>query len=112
VLIPVSSAYLPVKGLQALIKTIYTVKRRLNSKLEIEGILLTMVDGRTNYAKDIVQEVNEVYGKSLSVFPVEIPLSVRVAETSAISKSIFTHDPKGKVAAAYAELTDIVIRNS
>ncbi len=112
VLIPVSSAYLPVKGLQALIKTIYTVKRRLNSKLEIEGILLTMVDGRTNYAKDIAHEVNEVYGKSLPVFPVEIPLSIRAAETSAVSKSIFEHDPKGKVAAAYSALTDIVLKNA
>ena len=112
VLIPVQSAFLPVKGLQALIKTIYTVKRRLNSKLEIEGILLTMVDSRTNYAKDIVAEVNEVYGKSLPVFPIEIPLSIRAAETSAISKSIFEYDPKGKVAAAYAALTDVVIRNS
>lgn len=112
VLIPVQSAFLPVKGLQALIKTIYTVKRRLNSKLEIEGILLTMVDNRTNYAKDIVAEVNEVYGKSLPVFPIEIPLSIRAAETSAISKSIFEYDSKGKVAMAYRALTDVVIRNS
>ena len=60
-LIPCAAAFLPVKGLQALLKTIYTVKRRLNSKLEIEGILLTMVDKRTNYAKEIIAEVNEVY---------------------------------------------------
>ncbi|MCR5776349.1 MAG: AAA family ATPase [Lachnospiraceae bacterium] len=111
VLIPVQSAFLPVKGLQALIKTIYTVKRRLNSKLEIEGILLTMVDNRTNYAKEIVSEVNEVYGKNLQVFPIEIPLSIRASETSAVSKSIFEYDPKGKVAGAYAELTDVVIKN-
>ena len=53
VLIPVQSAYLPVKGLQQLIRTITRVKRQLNTKLELEGILLTMVDFRTNYAKDI-----------------------------------------------------------
>ena len=58
VLIPVQAAYLPVRGLQALIKTVYTVKKRLNPVLDIEGILLTMVDNRTNYAKDIVLEVN------------------------------------------------------
>ena len=63
VLIPVQAAYLPVKGLQQLIKTIYTVKRRLNQKLEIEGILLTMVDNRTNYAKELVLEVKFAYGK-------------------------------------------------
>ena len=53
VLIPVQAAYLPVKGLQQLIKTILTVKKRLNRKLAIEGILLTMVDFRTNYATSI-----------------------------------------------------------
>ena len=111
VLIPVQSAFLPVKGLQTLIKTIYTVKRRLNSKLEIEGILLTMVDNRTNYAKEIVSEVIEVYGKSLNVFPIEIPLSIRASETSAMSKSIFEYDPKGKVASAYTSLTEVVMKN-
>ena len=54
VLIPVQAAYLPVKGLQQLIKTILTVKKRLNRKLAIEGILLTMVDFRTNYARDMI----------------------------------------------------------
>ena len=112
VLIPVQSAFLPVKGLQALIKTIYTVKRRLNAKLEIEGILLTMVDNRTNYAKEIASEVNEVYGKSLPVFPIEIPLSIRASETTAMSKSIFEYDPKGKVASAYSALTEVVMKNS
>ena len=54
VLIPVQATYLPVKGLQQLIRTISMVKKRLNRKLTIQGILLTMVDFRTNYAKDIV----------------------------------------------------------
>lgn len=61
VLIPVQAAYLPVKGLQQLIKTISRVKRQLNPKLKIEGILLTMVDNRTNYAKDICSMVYEAY---------------------------------------------------
>ena len=56
VLIPVQAAYLPVKGLQQLIKTILTVKKRLNRKLAIEGILLTMVDFRTNYATSVCKE--------------------------------------------------------
>ena len=111
-LIPCAAAFLPVKGLEALLKTIYTVKRRLNSNLEIEGILLTMVDRRTNYAKEIIAEVNEVYGKTLRVLPTEIPLSIRATETSAMSKSIYEYDPKGKVAGAYMELTDFVSSNS
>ena len=61
VLIPVQAAYLPVKGLQQLIKTILTVKKRLNRKLAIEGILLTMVDFRTNYARDIASRVHTTY---------------------------------------------------
>lgn len=109
VLIPVQASYLSVKGLQQLIKTIYTVKRRLNPKLDIEGILLTMVDVRTNNAKDIVTDVNEVYGKNIPVFPVEIPLSVRAAEISSVAKSIYDYDPKGKAAYAYMSLTKEVL---
>ncbi len=109
VLIPVQAAYLPVKGLRQLIKTINLVKRSLNPDLEIEGILLTMVDARTNYAKDIVAQVHEVYGKSIPVFEIEIPLSVRAAETSAVAQSIYEYDPKGKAALAYTNLTKEVL---
>ena len=65
VLIPVQAAYLPVKGLQQLIKTISRVKRQLNPKLQVEGILLTMVDNRTNYAKDIALQVYDAYSSSI-----------------------------------------------
>ena len=68
VLIPVQAAYLPVKGLQQLIKTISMVKKRLNRKLTIQGILLTMVDFRTNYAKDIASRVRETYGPKIDIF--------------------------------------------
>lgn len=65
VLIPVQAAYLPVKGLQELIKTIMSVKRRINQKLTIEGILLTMVDSRTNLAKEISLLVYDTYAWSI-----------------------------------------------
>ena len=65
VLIPVQAAYLPVKGLQQLIKTILTVKKKLNRKLAIEGILLTIVDFRINYARDIASRVHTTYGSSM-----------------------------------------------
>ncbi|MCF0128170.1 MAG: ParA family protein [Pseudobutyrivibrio sp.] len=109
VIIPVQAAYLPVKGLQQLIKTIYTIKRRLNPVLEIEGILITMVDYRTNYAKEIIAEINQVYGKTIPVYQVEIPLSVRAAEVTSVGKSIYEYDPKGKVAFAYMSLTKEVL---
>jgi chromosome partitioning protein len=112
ILIPVQTAYLSVKGLQQLIKTIYTVKKRLNQNLEIEGVLLTMVDRRTVYARDIAKEVNESYGRSLRVYQIEIPMSVRAAETSAFAKSIYEYDPTGKAAASYFALTKEVIEHA
>lgn len=110
VLIPVQAAYLPVKGLEQLITTISKVRRQLNRKLQIEGILLTMVDCRTNYAKDITALVKETYGKNIEIFESVIPLSVRAAETSVEGKSIFAHDPKGKVTTAYRLLTQEVVK--
>ena len=111
VLIPVQAAYLPVKGLEQLIKTIGKVKRQINTKLEIEGILMTMVDSRTNYAKDISRLVVENYGSRVKVFDSSIPVSVRAAEISAEGISIYRHDPNGKVAKAYEELTKEVLGN-
>lgn len=111
VLIPVQTAYLLVKGLQQLIKTIGSVKRQLNPKLQIEGILLTMVDNRTNYAKDISKQVHEAYSTSVNVFAVEIPMSVRAAEISAEGSSIYVYDPKGRAAFAYTALIKEVINN-
>lgn len=109
VLIPVQAAYLPVKGLQQLIKTIGRVKRQLNPKLEIEGILLTMVDNRTNYAKEISQMVYETYSSAVRVFDTKIPISVRTAETSLEGSSIYKYDPKGKASEAYMILTKEVL---
>lgn len=109
VLIPVQAAYLPVKGLQQLIKTIGRVKRQLNPKLNIEGILLTMVDNRTNYAKEISKLVYETYSSGVKVFETKIPLSVRTAETSLEGRSIYKYDPKGKASEAYRILTKEVL---
>lgn len=110
-LVPVQAAYLPVKGLQELIKTIGKVKRQLNPNLTIEGILLTMVDSRTNYAREIIEMLRDAYGNSVKIFDHSIPFSVRAAEISAEGVSIFKHDPKGKVAQAYMELTEEVLNN-
>ena len=106
VLIPVQAAYLPVKGLEQLIKTIGRVRRRLNKKLAIEGILLTMVDSRTNFAKDISKLVVDTYSDQIKVFETLIPLSVRTAEISAEGSSIYQYDPRGKAALAYKNLTE------
>ena len=111
VVIPVQAAYLPVKGLEQLIKTISKVKRQLNRKLEIEGILLTLVDFRTNYAKDISTMLHVTYGSKITIFENVIPLSVKAAETSAEGISIYAHCPKSKVSNAYKSLTQEVLEN-
>lgn len=111
VLIPVQAAYLPVKGLQQLIKTISMVKKRLNKRLKIEGIVLTMVDYRTNYAKDISAKLRETYGSTVGVFDTYIPMSVKAAECSSEGVSIYVHEPKGKVADAYRRLTQEVLKH-
>lgn len=111
VLIPVEAAYLPVKGLQQLIKTIGRVHRKLNPALSIMGILLTKVDRRTNFARDISIQIREVYGDRLHIFTNCIPLSVRAAETTAEGKSIYLHDPKGIVANGYYSLTEEVLEH-
>ena len=111
ILIPVQAAYLPVKGLEQLIKTIGKVKRQISPKLEIEGILLTMVDNRTNYARDISNLLIENYGSRVRIFENSIPMSVRAAEISVEGVSIYKHDPNGKVASAYQSLTEEVLGN-
>ena len=109
--IPVQAQYLSAKGLEQLLQTVNKVRRQINPKLKIDGILLTMVDGRTNYAKDISNLIRDTYGSRLKVYKTEIPHSVRAAEISAEGKSIFAHDPKGKVAEAYKNLTKEVLKN-
>ena len=112
VIVPVQAQYLSAKGLEQLLSTVGKVKRQINPKLRIEGVLLTMVDGRTNYAKEISELIRETYGKKIRVYDTEIPRSIRAAEISAEGKSIYMHDPKGKVADAYRALTKEVLRDA
>ena len=104
-LIPVQAQYLSAKGLEQLLQTVQKVRRQINPKLKIEGILLTMTDSRTNYGQQIDNLIRGAYGSKIKVFDQTIPRSVRAAEISAVGKSIFQHDPKGKVAEAYRSLT-------
>lgn len=105
VIIPVQAHYLPAKGMTQLLQTIARVRRQINPKLAIDGVLLTMVDNRTNFAKDISFVLRRDYGDKLRVFQSEIPLSIRAAETSAQGKSIYAFDPQGIAAKAYQAFT-------
>lgn len=111
ILIPVQAAYLPIKGLQQLIQTIGKVRKQINPRVKIEGILVTMMDARTNFAKDIVALLKEVYGEKVNIFDESIPMSVRVAESSAEGLGICVYDPKGKAAKAYESLIMEVLAN-
>ena len=110
VIIPSQPNYLSTKGLSLLMGSISKVRRQINPRLRIDGVLLTMVDNRTNNAKNIIASLRQT-GDQLRIFDTEIPYSVRAAETSMEGKSIFTHDRRGKVADAYENLTKEVLSN-
>ena len=105
VIIPSQPSFLSTKGLILLLHSISKVKRSINPSLKIDGILFTMVDSRTNNAKDIIETLRDTVGQNIRIFDTEIPHSVRAAECSLTGESIFAHDKTGKVAAAYENLT-------
>ena len=108
VIIPSQASYLSTKGLSLLLGSIARVRRQINPSLKIDGVLLTMVDQRTINAREITAALRAT-SNQLPVFETEIPFSVRAAETASEGKSIFAHDAKGKVAAAYESLTKEVL---
>lgn len=105
VIIPSQPNFLSTKGLNLLLRSISKVKRQINPRLKIDGILLTMVDSRTNNAKAIISSLRSTVGENIRVFDTEIPFSVKAAECSVLGESIFSHDKSGKVAQAYENLT-------
>ena len=109
VIIPVAPKYLDAKGMELLLKSIARIRKQINPNLAICGILLTMVDRRANITKGIMNMIEEAYGESLNIFKDHIPHSVRAVETPATGRSIFEHDPNGKVAMAYASLAREVL---
>lgn len=109
VIIPVQAHYLPAKGLEQLVSTVSKVRRQINPDLKIGGILLTMVDRRTRYAKDVSSVIRLNYAKHVKIYKTEIPLSIKAAETSAVGKSIFAYDKKGIAADAYRNFTKEVL---
>lgn len=103
VVIPTQPHYLSAKGLELLLRSVSMVRRQINPKLRIDGILMTMVMPRTNISKEITATVKSAYGQKIKVFDSEIPHSIRAVEATAEGKSIFAYDKGGKVAAAYEQ---------
>lgn len=111
VMIPVQAQYLPAKGMTQLVQTIGKVQRTLNPDLRIDGIVLTLVDGRTNLAKQTLHILRNQYGNRMKIYSSQIPVAVKAAETSFQGKSIYAYDKNSSVAKAYENLTKEVIRN-
>ena len=109
VVIPTQPHYLSAKGLELLLRTVSKVRRQINPRLRIDGILMTMVMPRTNISKDIISSVKSAYGQKIRVFDTQIPHSVRAVEATAEGKSIFAYDKGGKVAAAYEQFAKEVV---
>ena len=109
VIIPVQAHYLPAKGMTQLIKNITRVKKRINPALKVDGVLLTLVDGRTNLARQTADTLRQSYGSVLKIYRSEIPVAIKAAEISAAGKSIYAYDKGSKVAQAYADFSKEVL---
>ena len=109
VIIPVQAQYLPAKGMTQLLRTIGKVKRQINPNLRVDGVLLTLVDNRTNLARQTAETLRNNYGSVLRIYQSQIPLAVKAAEVSAAGKSIYAYDPSSKVAGAYESFTKEVL---
>ena len=107
-IIPSQPNFLSAKGLNLLLNSVSRVRRTINPRLRIDGILLTMVDSRTNNARDIIASLRSTLGQNIRVFDTEVPHSVRAAECSLTGQSIYAYDRNGKVARAYEKFTEEV----
>ena len=101
VLIPVQAQHFALKGLVSLFKSINQITRRIKPELEIDGIVLTMVDRRTNLSKDVCAALRNSYGYALKIYRTEIPISTRTAESASSAHSVLSYDASGAASVAY-----------
>lgn len=111
VVIPVQDHFLAAKGMGHLLKTVSRVKRTINPNLEVGGILLTLVNKRTNLSKETIQDLKETYGRAIKLYDTQIPLAVKTAESTSRGKSIFKYDKNIKVATAYEDFAKEVLED-
>lgn len=108
VIIPVTPEYLSAKGLGLLVNNINKIKKRINPNIEIDGVLITMLNQRTNLSKEMIKTLNESvefvkikFNLDMKIFESKIPISVKTGEAIMNKKSIIEYDPKNKVSGAY-----------
>lgn len=104
VLIPIQCEFYALEGVSQLVSTIDLVKKNLNKDLEIEGVVLSMFDGRTNLSIQVVQEVKKYFGSK--VYSTVIPRNIRLAEAPSFGMAITEYDPKSRGAEAYMEFAN------
>ena len=109
VLVPIQCEYYALEGLSQLIYTINLVKERLNPELDMEGVVFTMYDNRTNLSAQVVQNVKD--NLKYKVFDTVIPRNIRLAEAPSYGMPISMYDPKSAGAEAYASLAEELIHN-
>lgn len=108
VLVPIQCEFFALEGLSELMSTVRTVKKMYNKYIELEGVLLTMYDGRLNLTLQVVQEVKKFFGDK--VYAATIPRNVRLAEAPSYGMPVNYYDPASKGTAAYAELAKELLR--
>ena len=111
VIIPVQAQYLPTKGMARLFQTISLIQRFTNPDLRVGGVLLTLVDNRTNLAKSTSVALRNSLGSDISLYYTAIPIGVRAAEASKEGISVLTFEPGSTVAQAYKEFTKEVLQS-
>lgn len=111
VIIPVQSHYLAARGMTHLLKTISRLRKHINPNLKIDGLLLTLVDNRTNLSKAVKFQLEKDYGSILRIYKTYIPFAIKTAEASIIGKSILHYDENSKVSSSYSQLAEEVISN-
>lgn len=109
VIIPVQTEFLAAKGMNNLMSTILSVKKKINPNIEVGGIVLTLVDQRTNLSKDIINELSNTYGSMFRIFNSKVSKTVRMPESTRIGESILSYDKNNKVANSYMELAKEVV---
>ena len=111
VIIPVESQFLAAKGMNHLLSTVAKVKRQINYDLKVDGILITMVDSRTNLSKKVINDLRTEHGIVFTVFNSVIPNATKVAEATSEGMSIFAYDRKNKAAYAYDNFASEVLQD-
>ena len=110
ILIPIQCEFYALEGLSQLMNTVRRVKRQYNDRLDIEGVLLTMYDGRLNLTQQVVAEVKKFFPRK--VFSTVIPRTVRLSEAPGFGKPVLYYDKNGKGTVAYMSLAKEILKNN